>query len=175
MQTHPSSHGRRDSGIIDTHERILVVDEDESARTEVATTLREGGYSIVEAADAGEAFAQLAAGFLAGRRHGGFDAILCREHALADALRRAFVAEPIIVMMRLDMEELRAAMTAPEDEEDREQPIFEVVAARNSLPEAIAVKTLLHANGVEAFLVSHVVHVLERDAERARAILLNAS
>ncbi len=177
MQTHPSAHERRESGIIaKTRERILVVDDDIQARTEVATTLREDGYSVVEAEDASEVFTQLAAGFLAGRRHGGFDAILCREHSLADKLRHAFVSEPIVVMMRLDMDELRAALEAPEEEEDREEPIFEVVATRGSLPEAIAVKTLLHANGVDAFLVSHVVHVLARDAERARAILLeNAS
>ena len=86
-----------------------------------------------------------------------------------------------------ELDDLRAAVArtlheAPErEEEDREEPVLERVASRENGFDAWAIKWVLQANGIQAFLAGHAtstsaaqseVYVLPGDAERARQVIM---
>lgn len=166
---------------------VLLADDDAESRARHANALRAAGHSVVEVASEDEIVTHLASGFLAGKRHGGFDLVLCVGGVIApdrlDALRHAHLSAPVILVAERSspVEELvAAARRTTADEDEREDPILDVVATYDSGIDAFALKSDLEAHGVHAFLAAHAlarsrvqtdVLVLERDLSRAREVL----
>lgn len=171
---------------------VLLADDDADSRARIANALRAAGYSVVAVEGEDEIMTRLASGFLAGKRHGGFDVVLCVGCSIAadglDVLRHAHLSTPVVVVTERSshVEQLVDAALAKlrertsDEDDEREEPILDVVASYDSGIDAFALKANLEAHGVHAFLAAHAVArsrvqtdvlVLERDLPRARALL----
>ena len=169
--------------------RILVVDDDPSLGAAVANALRADGYSVVQTSDEGAALAWLAFGSLAGKRHGGFDLLVASPRCVGptfETMRRSHLNAPPIVTvattsaldaLRAEIATVLAAARDDSEDSEREDPILEVVATRESPLDAFALKTLLEEHGVRAFTCARVdraridVLVLACDFDRAQEIV----